>query len=174
MKDKPTTHGLEPEKVIKFLNLAKDKDSESTDINQYKSDLICEKLKETVPIYFSTEQKPPQKLHRLRHTIAVLSGEPIGKLLQNPKTDIALIRIIKDFGRKLSDNSQIEAEDQASRAIYYAAIAHGIIYHNFKITSISYEDLVVAFKRLLQEEWIPISLLELFKKALSVCNAKKK
>ena len=174
MKDKLTTYGLDPEKVVELLSLGKDTGSTSTDINQHKSDLICEKLKETVPFFFSTEQKPSQKLHRLRHTIAILSGEPIGKLLQNPKTDIDLIRMIKDYGRKLACCSESEAEQHASRTIYYAAIAHALVFHNFKITNFSYENLKDSFAHLLQEKWIPKSLLNLFEKALVICKEKKK
>jgi hypothetical protein len=172
MKDKSTTCGLNPEKIVKLLNIAKDITSVPADTNQYKSDLISQKLRETVPIYFSTEQNPEKKLQRLRHTIAALSGEPVGKLLENPKTDIKLIRMIKDYGRKLSAYAESEAEHHVSNTIYYAAIAHALVHHNIKITNYSFENLIDFFNQLSKENWIPEILSNLFKKANKYCNMK--
>ena len=172
MKDKSTTYGLNPERIAELLNIAKDAESASVDTNQDKSELIIEKLNETVPIYFSTEQNPTKKLKRLRHTIAVLSGEPIGKLLENPKTDIKLIRMIKDYGRKLSDKAESEAEHHISNTIYYAAIAHALVYHDIRITNYSYDKLMKSYDFLLEEQWIPKNLLNLFGKAIKHCKAR--
>lgn len=172
MKDKTTTYGSNPENIAKLLNIINDPDSVDVDTKPDKSELINEKLNETVPIYFSTEQDPVHKLHRLRHTIAVLSGEPIGKLLDNPKTDITLIRMIKDYGRKLSDKSKPETERQITKTISFAAIAHALVYHNIKISSYPYEKLRKDYSRLSKETWIPKNLLDLFIKAAEYCTAK--
>lgn len=172
MKDKSTTCGLSPEKVAELLNIAKDVGSAPVDINQHKSDLINEKLRETVPIYFSTEQKPTKKLKRLRHTIAALSGEPVGELLENPKTDIKLIRMIKDYGRKLSAYAESEIEHHVSNTIYYAAIAHALVYNDVKITNYSYENLIDFFNHLSNEKWMPKTLCSLFIKANEYCVTK--
>ena len=174
MKDKSSTFGVSPKKVIKLLKIGKDADSTPIDIGQYKSDLISERLNETVPIYFSTEKNPTKQLKRLRHTIAVLSGEPIGKLLENPNTDIKLVRMIKDYGRKLPNRLESEAEHHISNTIYYAAIAHALIYHDVKITNYSYENLKKSYDRLSKENWIPSNLINLFKKASEYCQTREK
>ena len=135
MKDKQTTYGLNPKKIAELLGIGKEAVSTPISSDQHKSDLISEKLNQTVPIYLPAEQGPSDELQHLRDTIAVLSGEPIRKLLQNPKTDIALVRVIKDYGRKLSDCSESEAEYHISNTIYYAAIAHALVFHDLKITN---------------------------------------
>jgi len=172
MKDKSTTYGLNPKKVVELLKIGKDADSTAINIDQHKSDMISEKLNETVPIYFSTEQDPSDKLQCLRNTIAVLSGEPVRKLLQNPKTDIALVRMIKDYGRKLSDCSESEAEYHISNTIYYAAIAHALVFHDLKITNHAYKNLKKSFDRLSIENWIPKNLLALFIKAAELSKVR--
>ena len=174
MKDKSTTYGLVPKKVVELLNIGKEVRSAPNDIDQQKRDLISERLNETVPLYFSTEKKPSKKLQRLRHTIAILSGEPIGKLLQNPKTDITLIRMIKDYSRKLSTRAITEAEHHTANTIYYAAIAHALTCHNLKITKYSYTNIHESFCQLSKECWIPKDLRDLFTKASEYCKARVK
>ena len=173
MKDNnTTTYGLNPGKVAEILNIANDTDSNSVDIKQNKSDLIIEKLNEAVPIYFALDQNPKHRLRRLRHTIAVLSGEPIGKLLDNPKTDVKLTRMIKEHARKLSSHAESELEHHISNTIYYAAIAHALIFHNVKITNYSYESLLKSYEQLSKEIWIPKNILDLFIKVAEYCKTK--
>jgi hypothetical protein len=172
MKEKSTTFGLNPRKIVELFKISKDSEPASVDVVQDKSDLIGEKLNETVPIYFTGEKRPVRRLRRLQHTIAVLSGEPIGKLLQNPKTDIVLIKMIKDYGRKLSSQMESEAEHHVYNTIYYAAIAHAIVYHDTKITNYSYEKLRDSFCYLSRQNWIPNNLIDLFKKVAKICEAK--
>ena len=174
MKDKSTTYGLHPKKVIELLNIGKEISSPQNDIEQNKIDLLTERLNESVPLYFSAEEKPSEKLSYLRQTIAVLAGEPIGKLLLNPKTDITLIRMIKDYSKNLSEKSESEVEQHTANTIYYAAIAHAFVFYNHKITNHSYENLKKFYAHLLKEKWIPENLLELFKNAFEFCETMAK
>lgn len=144
------------------------------DIEQQKTDLLSDRLGDTLPLYYSTEQRPASKLRRLGQTIAALAGEPIGKLLQDPKTDVATIRMTKDYGRKLSANAKTEAEHHTANTIYYAAIAHALVRHDLKITKLSYEDLIESFCQLSKEDWIPKSLRDLFVEALEYCKVRVK
>jgi len=99
---------------------------------------------------------------------------PIGKLLQDPKTDTAVIRMVKDYGRTLSTRAKSEAEHQAANTVYYAAIAHALVFHKLKITNFSYGDLQSSFSRLSQEKWITKGLVDLFAKASEHCKARVK
>ena len=165
MKKEPTSFGLSMKKVVKLLTIGSDVSSTPGEIDQQKADLLSDRLSDTLPLYYSTNQKPATKLKRLGKTIAALSGEPIGKLLQDPKTDISIIRMTKDHGRKLYTNYKSEAEHHTANTIYYAAIAHALIYHNLKITKLLYEDLQKSFCQLSKENWIPDNLRDLFIKA---------
>ena len=80
--------------------------------------------------------------------------------------------MIKDYGRKLSNKADSDAEHHIANTIYYAAIAHALVYHNIMITSHSYEDLTKSYGRLSKENWLPDNLLNLFKQSLKYCRAK--
>ena len=174
MKKESTTFGLSLKKVVKLLNIGSDISATASDVDQQKASLLSDRLNETLPLYPSTKEKLTKKLERLRQTIEVLAGESVGKLLQDPKTDIAIIRMIKDYGRKLSTHTDSEAEHHASNTIYYAAIAHALLFYDLRITKFSYKDLQRSFCRLSQENWIPEGLLDLFRKASKYCEVKMK
>lgn len=165
MKKEPTAFGLSMKKVVELLNIGSDVSSAPDEIDQQKADLLSDRLNDTLPLYYSTKEKTDSRLKRLGQTIAALAGEPIGKLLQDPKTDISIIRMTKDYGRKLSTTYESEAEHHTANTIYYAAIAYALIYHNLKITKLSYEDLQKSFSQLSKEGWIPNNLRDLFTKA---------
>jgi hypothetical protein len=80
--------------------------------------------------------------------------------------------MIKDYCRELSSQVESEAEHHVYNTIYYAAIAHALAYHDIKITNFSYENLSNSFRRLLQEDWIPDNLIDLFKKVVKICEVK--
>ena len=174
MKKEPSTYGLNLKKVVKLLNIGSDMRQIPEDIDQHKADLLSDRLGDTLPLYYSTEQRPSSKLRRLGQTIAALAGEPIGKLLEDPKTDIAFIRMTKDYGRKLSKMAKTEAEHHTANTIYYAAIAHALTHHDLKITRLSYAELLESFCQLCKEAWISKSLRDLFAKAFEYCEERIK
>ena len=102
----------------------------------------------------------------------MLSGDRVGKLLQDSKTELALIRTIKDHGRRVSSNVRSEAEHQAGNTVYFAAIAHALVFHGIRITTLSYADLQKSFDSLTQQDWIPRWLIELFGRASTACKTK--
>ena len=174
MNEEQTTFGASLRKVVKLLNIGADMCRTPDDIGQQKADLLSDRLSNTLPLYTSQEQKQSSRLKGLGKTIAALAGEPIGKLLRDPKTDIAAIRMTKDYGRRLSENAESEAEHHTANTIYYAAIAHALVCHDLKITRYSYEDLQKSFFQLSRQNWIPENLCDLFKKASEYCQAKMK
>ncbi len=174
MKKEPSTFGLSLKKVVKLLNIGSDMRQTQDDTEQQKADLLSDRLGDTLPLYYSTQQRPATKLRRLGQTIAALAGEPIGKLLQDPKTDVAIIRMTKDYGRKLSASAKSEAEHHTANTIYYAAIAHALIRQDLKITKLPYEDLLESFCQLSKEDWIPKNLRDLFAEAFEYCKVRVK
>jgi hypothetical protein len=167
MKKEITTHGLSLKKVVELLNIGSDVDADRGDADQDKTDLLNDRLNQTLPLY---EDGPPKKTGRLSCTIAVLSGETIGKLLQDPETELSIIKAIKEHGRKLADRRKSEAEHQAANTIYFGAIAHALVFKKEKITRFSKEDLQQAFDHMSQENWILAWLQELFAQAASSCK----
>lgn len=174
MKEETTTYGASLKKVVEFLHIGADICEAPDDSVQRKADLLSDRLSDRLPLYYSPEQKPSRRLKRLGETIAALAGEPVGRLLEDPKTDSAIIRMTKDYGRRLSVNAESEAEHHTANTIYYAAIAHALVCHGLKITRYSYGDLQKSFLHLSGRDWIPENLCDLFRKASEYCGVRAK
>lgn len=175
MDKKITTFGMNPEKLARLLNIGSDNKQAETklDEDEIKAELLLDRLAETLRLDPSTRKTLPKNLGQLCDTIGALAAEPIRNLLQDPKTDIVLIRKIKDHGKKLSQTAKAEAEHQVANTIYYAAIAYALVFHNLKITTFSYKDLGQSFSLLSKEVWIAEGFQSLFAKASEYCQGKK-
>jgi hypothetical protein len=176
MKKESTSFGLEPEQVQRLFNIGRDtkKSDKKMSVNQRKTDMLCRWLSQNLPLDKSQIDMLPAVLGHLCHTIGLLSGETILSLLQSPSTDISLIERIKRYGKDLSSRAETKAEQEVATAIYYAAIAHALAFHDLRISRFSYKKLETSFSRLVKEKWIPKELSVLFKIAGKYCREKVK
>jgi len=134
-----------------------------------KTELLQDRLSETL-LSGSLKDSPLSKeLTHLCHISGIAAGETIRQLLANPTTDMQLINKIKEHGKILSQNAKTEAEHDTANALYYAAIAHALVYHNTKITKFSYDELEKSLNVFIDKDWISKDLSELFKKAVKYC-----
>ncbi|KPL20813.1 MAG: hypothetical protein AMJ75_11170 [Phycisphaerae bacterium SM1_79] len=65
-----------------------------------------------------------------------------------------------------------EPEHAVAVAIYYAAIASALVFHDVKVTTHSYESLEASFTRLINKPWMSAELNSLFIRALKLCRKK--
>lgn len=175
MDKEPTAFGLSTEKLTHLLRIGSDigeSDSELA-LDQEKAELLRDRLDDTLPLDSSIMKVLPKAPSGLRNTIGLLASEPIGKLIQEAKTDPAVIEKIKESSKKLSQSADSEATYEATSTIYYAAIASCIVFHDCKITKFSYKDLERSFGLLSKKSWIPRDLRSLFAKASQHCRGKK-
>jgi len=174
MAKKSTTFGLSSKKLVNLLKIAEETglDQKKVDQQRAKTELLYDYLAHTPEVYRYAGEELPTKQSQLRNTINVLSGEPIGKLLQDPDTEISLIRMIKDYSSKLSKRAKSKTEHQVANTIYYAAIAHALLFHGRRITRYTYENLEKSFSKLAKEKWIPQNITDLFGKATEICRQK--
>lgn len=161
---------LIPEQVSALLKIAEDLPSESGKVDdiQRKSELLCDLLAQPFSTHIRKSESPSATLSHIPTLVDVLSDETIKEILLNPKTELSLIKKIKVFAKQLSNSSGDKEEHDAATVIYYAAIAHALVYHEEKITSFSDNELRKAFSKLGREKWVIKSLVELFQKALSI------
>ena len=71
-------------------------------------------------------------------------------------------------------SAKSEAEHDAATAVYFAAIASALLFHDRKITTFSYKSLDESFSKLINEKWIVKDIAELFDRACRVCRQKSK
>ena len=176
MKKESTSFGLEPGQVQRLFNIGRDtkKPDEKMSGSQTKAEMLRRWLSQTLPLDKSQIDMLPAALGRLCHTIGLLAGETIFDLLQSPSTDISLIKKIKRYGKEMSARAESKAEHEVAAAIYYAAIAHALAFHDLRISRFSYKKLETSFSRLVKEKWISKDLSVLFEIAGKCCREKAK
>jgi hypothetical protein len=176
MDKKSTTWGMNPDKIIHLFEACSDTSQadQKADMYEKKAILLQDWLAQTLSSAPSPSGELSRDQSKLTNTIWALASAPVRELLQDPKTEIAIIRKIKNYGKKLSRHFKSEAEHHVANTIYYAAIAHGLVFSNLRITNFSYKELLKSFCRLSNEAWIPKGLLALFTKASEYCETKGK
>ena len=175
MDKRPTTLGLSPDKLAGLWDIgSKEEEVEKTaDPSSNKTELLRDLLSGTVQTHTLRAKSQPKKQTHQKSFSNFVTDVSIEKLLQNPETDLTLLRKIKEHGKQLSEEAKSKTEYQVANTIYYAAIASALVFHRRSLTTFSFDDLEQYFLRLKEERWIPTSLRSLFKKACEYCLMRK-
>jgi hypothetical protein len=175
MDERPTTFGLSPNKLAGLWNIGSDTDEVETsyDTSNKKTELLRDLLSGPLPTHSTKAASRIKKQMHPKSIIHYLTDIPIEKLLNNPETDIVLLRKVKEHSKKLSGNAKSQAEYHVANTVYYAAIASALIFHDRRITKFSYKDLEGYFQRLGQEQWLPEPLRKFFTRACEYCRARQ-
>jgi len=171
MQDEPTTFGLNNEKLKKLLDLGQGIPDAwaSLDENQKKTELFCDQLAESLPLDANVSRILPKVLSIVCEKLKPFTGCSIKDLLLDTETDLAIIETIKDIHKEQADAAAGKLEREIATAIYYAAIASALVFHNILITKFSYEDLQPLFIKLNKSPWLPPDFRNLFDKAHDLC-----
>jgi hypothetical protein len=172
MKKKSTTFGLTPEKISNLLKVCAESCGNDVDMEtkQKRTELLQDRLSETLLTESLKDSPLSKELTHLCRISGIAAGESIRNLLTNPGTDIELIEKIKEYGKNLSQGAKADVGHDIANAIYYAAIAHALIYHNIKITKFSYKELEKAMSFFAQTDWVSTDLLSLFENTAQYCQ----
>jgi len=154
------------------LGLDPNRNKKKQDTEKTRAELLLDALASKLPIDPALLESLPDVLQPLSEELQSVSGLPLGKLLQNPQTKITLIRNIKDFAKELGTSANDEIKRDVALAIYFAAIASALLFHNVKISEYTYKQLEQSFKTLSKHDWMPPNLSRLFKKARRYCSKK--
>ena len=174
MKEESSAHDMNPEQLRCLFHIGRDtnKSLQKKDRAHQKVDMLSRSLSQPLPLDKSQIDMLPSALGQLCHSIGLLAGETISELLNNPSTDIAAIKRLKYYSKELSAQAKSTAENDVAIAIYYASIAHALVFHDRRITRFSYERLESSFRCLVYEIWISKDLSILLKAAGRYCKKK--
>ncbi len=96
----------------------------------------------------------------------------VGEMLLSPATRRPMLESLKQYGKLLVRDSLCDADTSVGMALYYAAIAAGLVHLGAKLSRHSGADLAGAFASLARETWLPAAFAELFAQARqAVSNA---
>jgi len=142
----------------------------STDKVEQKADMLYDVLTRTLPVDPSVVDSLPSVVKGLSSRLHSIAGRPIGDLLQDHTTDIDTIRKIKQYAKESGTSTDSEDENDVFLAVYYAAIASALLFHNDKITKHSYKELERFFYSFTKKNWMLDELIGLFKKGQKYCQ----
>jgi hypothetical protein len=100
-----------------------------------------------------------------------LTGKSLNQVLLSPQSDLDLLRVLKESCKTLSRSLDSEEETALATTIYFAALASALVFHQQKITQISYEKLEDSFALLREKQWMSSELIELFSQAPQICQS---
>jgi len=175
MSKKSTVFDLDKSKLSRLLKIGlKSRSAEQSVSTQHtKAGLWAERLSKPLPLETPELQALSVVLTDFCQRLGLLSQETIGVLLKNPDTELAVIKVIKKYAKQFSGKSHSKDECMIAKTLYYAAIAHALVYHKKRITSFGYQDLTLKFQRLSKSAWLDTYSLGLFGKALKRCRTKR-
>jgi len=166
---------LNAEQMSRLLNLSADPEQaeENGDVEEKKADLLCEILTNALEVDKTVTDSLPDVLRRFCQKLRSVAGERLIDLLLSPQTELSDIRRIKAYAKQLGVSVKTQAEYDVTLAIYHAAIASALVFHNEKISRYSYTELEESFDSLCEQRWVFEVLADLFSRAGKLCKEKK-
>ena len=173
---KDSTAGLEAEQLARLMRIGEEEELPPDDVGQEEltAELLGEHLAGTLPLGSTAVDALPLVLGRLCPELAPMQGRRLGEVLLDAATDLAVIREIKDYARRLADREALRRgqgpEYAVAVSIYYSAIAAALVFHEEKITSFSFEKLTDALSELAAKPWITSELRDLLERAGNISS----
>jgi hypothetical protein len=182
MKKESTTFGLSHEKLARLWGVGDEAwaDRAKPTQDQRKAEALRDQLAEALPLDPAVSVVLPEALSLVLEQFHPLADCSVGSLLLDSSADPTVVGQIKDRYRQKAESSACEAERQAATAIYYAAIAHALLFQEKawfrenRITTFSYQELEAYFLQLHGLGWLTPELVRLFERAHVVCREKGK
>ena len=172
MSRDPTTTGLGRDKLKKILHICSEGDADGKEISldEQRSELLLDWLAKPIPLDKPDSKVVPENLSKLCDISGLLSSDRLKDLIFSPETDISLLNKVKEYYKDLSNATNSKTEHDVATAIYYAAIASMLVFHDIKATTFSYKDLEKWFVVFSRKKWITKSLADLFERAYQHCK----
>lgn len=162
---------LSPERLARLWDIGSDARAgpiQGADGSEERwAELLRDWMARPLPLDSDLRELLPEALGRLCRELRPFSGDSIGFLVTNPDTDVRVLAGIKDHAKELGAAATSEMERQAALAVYFAAIASALVFHNARISQHNDGTLQSAFETLGKRKGIPPELLSLFQRA---CN----
>jgi hypothetical protein len=174
MPNNPEENRLSWDQQARLLRLGlRCQDAEGVmDPEDQRGNLFYDILSGPLPVDEAITHSIPTELIGICQTLRSVAGEPIWDLLHKADVNIILLQKTKEYAKQKGSVSNNEVEHDVFLALYYVAIACGLIFHGEKITQHSYQDLEQFFSTLSKKPWIPQDIAGLLLQASEYCRGK--
>jgi len=171
MQKDSSTFGLSREKLSKLWKLGEDKSYNKDDLDeeQKKAELLKEQLAKSLPLDAGMQHLLPKVFTVVCEKFSPFTGCSYKDLLLDQKSEPLILETIKDFHKEQAESAPSELEQEIASIVYYTAIASALVYHDVKITKLSYKNLSQSFNELRVSNWLFSDLKNLFSRAYDQC-----
>jgi len=171
--EKKSTYGLRLDQLAGLFALGAETPLDRPDGEQRMAELLRQHLTSALPTGVLVLDALVMMLGRLGYERRALGGKTLSEVLLDPRTDMGLLRAIKECCKRLSGSLDSKAEAAIATTLYYAAMASALVYHSHKITKHSVDRLDEAFALLIAKPWMDRELAALFAQARDICLGKE-
>jgi len=169
VKRTPTTFGLDSDRLAWLLAVGTEAEEDSgAALDQAKGDLLRARLGGLLPVEPDDRDPEGAAWGQLMQEALPLGGRSLGEVLLDRRTGPGTLETIKDYAKRLGKDP--EPSRSVALAIYFAAIAAALLYHDLKITRHGYPALVKALGKLAEAPWMPRRLAGHFRRGRDLCS----
>ncbi len=169
MDMEPSTPDVGPEKLARLWGIGSDAQAEPADgvagPDEQRAQRLRDWLARPLPPDEDVQGILPKWLGQLCQKIRPFSGDTIGSLITDPNTDVHVLERIKDLAKEQGTAAESEIDREVALAVYFAAIAGALAFHETRISQQSDAKLRKAFISLIERPWIPANLRQLLQNA---------
>ncbi len=166
-----STSGLGSDKLAQLLQLGADEQNvgDPENSNAQKATMLATLLTHSLPVNAVLIQSLPAIIQRVCQELESLPENSMDKILLDPSSDVAVIDQIKSYAKQKTKSAPSNIEREAAIALYYAAIASALIFHNKQITKKNHTKLRKSFEQLSVLQWVDKRIANLLSDAAALC-----
>ncbi len=139
------------------------------DVEPYerRTDTLYQILTSTLPLTQDIKASLPDLITGQGQDLISISGKTMGELIQDPNTDLITLRKTKEHCKQSGTDAGSKETQDAFMAVYFAAIASALVFHDTKISHHKDKDLPGFFDSFVKMPWVLEELRTLFRRAIS-------
>jgi len=164
---RPSTFGMSIQQIRELFHVGREPPGHAQGCDdEAKRKLLDRRLAQSLPRDKTSNPPSPEGPSP---ATAQPGGEAIGEILRNPSSEVETVRRIKRHAKRWATRAASGDEHDTAAAIYYAAIAHALVFQDQRITQFPLPTLAETYARLSEEHWVPKELVALFQQAQACC-----
>lgn len=167
---RPSTFGMTIRQLQELFGVGRDLgEPSSVGDAAAKRDLLEQQLARRLPPDRGRGELLPDLVESPGRVSQVRTGGGLGDILRDPSSDLKTVRRVKRYAKDLAADAVSRDEHDVAAAVYYAAIAHALVFQDQRITRFPPVVLAETYARLSAETWMPQELVRLFQQARTRC-----
>jgi len=173
--DEETTLGLSPDRLARLLAIGAEgtRLEDNLGAGQSPEELLRTILDSRLPVELTMPDLQSGSASHPGDAGLVAPSRSIGNLLVDPNIELAITKALKEYAKELVHCCRSDSERGVATAVYFAAIASALVFHQQKITQHSYRALDEAYAELKRKPWVSPQIADLFGKARTTCQQRR-